>query len=131
MAPNGNGGVYQAMLDNQSVMDSIQTLEYVQIIGIDNVLIKIADPIFIGYMKHHDYRVGAKYVSKREWNEKVGVHCVQNDRIKVVEYSELTEQQMKEEDHEGLLKYRTGNIVNMMLKVEFIQSLNQHKQEIL
>lgn len=102
-------------------------LEYVQIIGIDNVLVKIADPVFIGYMKKNNYRAGAKYVSKREWNEKVGVHCVQNGKVKVVEYSELTEQQMKQEDDEGLLKYRTGNIVNIMLKVEFIQSLNQHK----
>ena len=30
-----------------------------------------------------------------------------------------------------MLKYRTGNIVNMMLRLDFIKSLTEHKQELL
>ncbi len=94
MAPNGNGGIYQALHDQ----DIIRTLrehkvQYTQIIGVDNVLVKIGDPLFVGYMAGRGFKAGAKYIDKARWDEKVGVHCVRKGLLEVVEYSEITPQQ--------------------------------------
>jgi UDP-N-acetylglucosamine pyrophosphorylase len=41
-------------------------------------------------MVENGYLAGAKYINKASWDEKVGVHCIRNGRVEVVEYSELS-----------------------------------------
>lgn len=54
MAPNGNGAVFDAVNNNMIVQAIIKSVDYVQIIGVDNVLNRLLDPLFIGFtMKHN------------------------------------------------------------------------------
>lgn len=39
------------------------------------MLVKIGDPLFIGYLVKNNLTVAAKYIDKNRWDEKVGVHC--------------------------------------------------------
>ncbi len=49
LGPNGNGALFDSVANNPEVKDIISKTDYVQIIGVDNVLNKILDPIYIGF----------------------------------------------------------------------------------
>lgn len=47
MAPNGDGGLYESIEGSMSKMKR-QGVEYIHIVGSDNLLTKLADPTMIG-----------------------------------------------------------------------------------
>lgn len=48
LAPNGNGALFDALKNNELVRRAIGNFEYIQIIGVDNALNKVLDPIQLG-----------------------------------------------------------------------------------
>ena len=48
LAPNGNGGLLDAIAISNEVKQYLRQIDYVQIIGVDNVINKILDPVQIG-----------------------------------------------------------------------------------
>ncbi len=49
LAPNGNGALFEAIRSRSDVQRAIASFEYTQIIGIDNALNKVLDPIQLGF----------------------------------------------------------------------------------
>lgn len=50
MAPNGNGAVYEALVVNGCLQKMVKDgIKFVHIIGVDNVLAKLCDPLFVGF----------------------------------------------------------------------------------
>jgi len=49
LAPNGNGALFDSLKSNREVAGLISVLEYVQIIGVDNALNKVLDPVQVGF----------------------------------------------------------------------------------
>lgn len=45
LSPNGNGGFFEAVNSNAVVKNHVKTTEFVQVIGVDNVLNKLLDPL--------------------------------------------------------------------------------------
>jgi len=49
LAPDGNGGIYKALHDTGALENMISRgIKYLHVYGIDNVLNKSADPLFLG-----------------------------------------------------------------------------------
>ncbi|MBN1351829.1 UDPGP type 1 family protein [candidate division KSB1 bacterium] len=122
--PDGHGGSLLALRKSGALADcrnrGIKWLFYFQI---DNVLVKICDPLFLGYHIQRDAEMSVKVVTKRDPYEKVGVIGVVDGKVKVIEYSDLSVEEMEACNPNGRLKYNGGNIALHIINVDFIESL--------
>ncbi|KAF9581817.1 UDP-N-acetylglucosamine pyrophosphorylase [Lunasporangiospora selenospora] len=124
-SPNGNGGLYWALY-REGVLDWLQGrgVQYVHCYSVDNILIKIGDPIGIGHMVKMRADVTAKVMPKTMPTEPLGVICRQNGSIKVVEYSEMDPALAALIDAEtGEFVFRAGNICNQSYTLDFLKRL--------
>ncbi len=127
-SPNGNGGWFVS-LDRNGLVDKIHEMgiEWLNIFAVDNVLQKIADPVFIGASIDSAVEVGAKVVRKAAPDEKVGVMCLEDGRPSIVEYYELTEQMRAERNEKGEYAYNFGVILNYLFSVSALERIMSHK----
>ena len=49
LAPNGNGALFDSIAKSEDLRSLISQLDCVQVIGVDNTLNKVLDPIQIGF----------------------------------------------------------------------------------
>ena len=123
-APDGNGGLYKALRKRNILQDMQQRgIKYVHIYGVDNILVRIADPTFIGFCIDKQANCAAKVVKKVDPEEKVGVICKVHDRFQVVEYSEISQVTRNLREPNGELTYNAGSICNHFLTVSFLNEL--------
>lgn len=123
-SPNGNGGWYISMKNaGMSRIVEQAGIEWLNVFAVDNVLQRIADPVFIGAVLDKNCDVGAKVVRKNAPDEKVGVICLEDGRPSIVEYYELTEELMEARDADGSPAYNFGVILNYLFRVSALDGL--------
>ena len=126
LAPNGNGAFYDAVQNNRQVQDHIKMMEFVQVIGVDNILNKLLDPIQLGFSAINNFCATSKTCCKRNAAEKVGVVAKKDGKYAIVEYSELSESHATSVNENGDLTFRHGNLLmfvfNAKTLLEFTSS---------
>ncbi|KAI6181324.1 putative UDP-N-acetylglucosamine pyrophosphorylase [Aphelenchoides besseyi] len=133
-APNGNGGLYDAIrvpldkLDKQNVLTVLEKrgVQYFHVYCVDNILCRVGDPVFVGYSIMKGADCAAKVVEKVDPNEKVGVICLSDDRPTVVEYSEIPKEMAEQRTVNGKLAFRAGNIANHFFTMHFMKNTINH-----
>lgn len=123
-SPNGNGGWFIS-LKKAGLLDLVhkEGIEWLNIFAVDNVLQRIADPIFVGATIERARAVGSKVVKKAAPDEKVGVICLEDDKPSIVEYYELTDELMNAKDEKGNPAYNFGVILNYLFNVPALEKL--------
>jgi len=124
-APDGNGGIYNAVkasgMLNKMTADGVK---YVHVFSVDNVLVKPADPAFVGFCEEQGADVGNKVLWKSNSGEKIGVMaCDSQGRPCIIEYSDMAESDKTAVDSAGKLIYGAGNICNHFYTTEFLNDV--------
>ncbi|KAH0591088.1 hypothetical protein H2248_001194 [Termitomyces sp. 'cryptogamus'] len=140
VAPDGNGGLYAATRSPISPSDKSHTvlsdlakrkILYVHAYCVDNCLVRVADPVFLGYSIQKQVDCGTKVVPKAYPAESVGVVAYRDSKFSVVEYSEITKEQAERRDPEtGELSFRAGNIVNHFYTTAFLNNVESFEEQL-
>jgi UDP-N-acetylglucosamine/UDP-N-acetylgalactosamine diphosphorylase len=130
LSPDGHGGTLAALAargpgGSPSCLDEMQelgvrTLFYFQV---DNPLVRIADPSFIGLHREADAEMSFKVVERLAPEEKLGVVVSVDDRPQVIEYSDLPPELAARRLPEGPLELSAGSIAVHILERSFIERL--------
>lgn len=127
-APDGNGGLYRALRTpyNRGSPDTVisdlekRGIKYLHAYGVDNCLVKVGDPVFLGVCLEQGVKAGVKVVKKTDPKESVGVVALRDGKFGVVEYSEIPEALSSARDSNGELSFRAANIVNHFYTTTFL-----------
>ena len=123
-ASDGNGGVYKALKTSGMLEDMKNSgIEWVLICGVDNIMAKMADPLYVGMAVDKNVPIASKSIPKAYPEERVGVFCKRDGKPSIIEYIELSEEMRYERDGDGNLLYGDANIVNHLLRVDAIEEI--------
>lgn len=124
VAPDGNGGIYNALITSPVRTDIRKRgIEHIHAYCVDNCLVKVADPVFIGFAASKEVDIATKVVRKRAANEPVGLIVQKDGKPDVVEYSEIDKETAEAKDGQDRLKFRAANIVNHYYSFKFLETI--------
>ena len=128
LSPNGNGGWFGS-LQNAGLGEDLHArgVEWLNIYAVDNVLQRIADPVFVGATMQSGVNCGAKVICKTEPMEKVGVLCMDGDQPDIIEYYELTQEMANMRDENGDLAFCYGAIMNYLFRLSKLEEIVDKK----
>eukprot|EP00249_Psilotum_nudum_P004804 c18299_g1_i1 orf=181-1626(+) len=132
-APDGNGGVYSALKASKCLEDmAMRGVKYVDCFGVDNALVRVADPMFLGFVIEKDVPCAAKVVKKAFPQEKVGVFALRGKGgpMTVVEYSDLDASLAYAINQEsGRLLFSWGNVCMHMFSLAFLADVTEELEK--
>lgn len=99
---------------------------------VDNCLVKVADPVFIGFAASKNVDIATKVVRKRNANESVGLILLKNGKPDAVEYSEIDKDAAEAKDPKdpSILKFRAANIVNHYYSFDYLETIETWAQKL-
>jgi UDP-N-acetylglucosamine/UDP-N-acetylgalactosamine diphosphorylase len=110
MSPDGHGGLLAALKRSGALADMKKRgIESVFFFQVDNPLVEIADPAFIGHHVLEKSEYSLKLCAKRDPFEKVGMPMRFGDVYRMVEYTEMSEAQCTRKDRNGRLYFLYGS----------------------
>jgi UDP-N-acetylglucosamine/UDP-N-acetylgalactosamine diphosphorylase len=125
LSPDGHGGSLRALERSGALADmrrrGVEHLSYFQV---DNPLVHVVDPLFLGLHDLTGSEMSSKTISKAGPLEKVGNFVEADGAVRVIEYSDLPEELAKQTDARGRLRFNEGSIAIHALRRSFVERLN-------
>jgi UDP-N-acetylglucosamine/UDP-N-acetylgalactosamine diphosphorylase len=130
LAPDGHGGTIAALArpgekGEPSCLDEmrergIRSVFYFQV---DNPMVDLADPAFLGRFREDRAEIGFKVVEKVAPDERVGVVVEINGEPRVIEYSDLDPELAGQREPDGRLRLWAGSIAIHLFDLDFLSRL--------
>ena len=127
-AADGHGGVFRS-LKNGKIIENLEknNIKWVFTCAVDNVLVNMVDPYLIGVAISKNCKLATKTLIKNSPKEKIGVMCKQNNKVKVIEYTEISEEMANQKDKNGELVYGEAHVMFNLFSIDAIKSLSEQK----
>ena len=110
MSPDGHGGLLAALKKSGALKDmKTRGIKSVFFFQVDNPLVEIADPAFVGYHVNMKSEYSLKLCAKRDAFEKVGMPMKFGRQYRMVEYTEMTKEQCTRKTKDGKLYFLYGS----------------------
>ncbi len=129
-ASNGSGSVYESLEKRGMLANMKQNgIEYVFIGGVDNVLVRMTDPSYLGFMAKHQLLGASKTIVKAYPEERVGVFCKKNGIPSVIEYTEIPDDMARLQNPDGSLVYGESHMMLNMFHIKALEHVAKCKLE--
>ena len=121
-SPDGHGGTLSALAASGALADmekrGLRTVFYFQV---DNPMVEVADPAFLGVHLNEQAEISVKVCAKRDPQEGLGVVVERNGRCAMVEYTELTDAQKSRRTASGDLYFKYGSVAIHVFSLPFLK----------
>lgn len=129
-ASNGNGGIFNSMRKTGVIEDlEKRGIEWIFIGSVDNILLKMVDTMLLGLTIKNQNKIGTRTVLKRSPEERVGVLCKQNGKVKVIEYTELPKEIARITNENGELVFGESHIMCNLFSLDAIKKASTKELE--
>lgn len=126
-SPDGHGGMLRAFAKSGCLDDAqgrgIKHLYYFQV---DNPIASICDLRLVGFHVSRESEMTTQVVAKTDALEKVGNVVVVDDRMMVIEYSDLPDSSARQTDRNGNLTLWAGSIAVHVFDVDFLRAESEN-----
>jgi UDP-N-acetylglucosamine/UDP-N-acetylgalactosamine diphosphorylase len=124
LSPDGHGGMLAA-LANCGGLDEMERrdIRYLFYCQVDNPLVPLCDPEFIGYHVLAESELSTQVIAKQDPLEKVGNLAMVDGRMTIIEYSDLPEPVAREQNADGSLYLWAGNTGIHVFDMPFLRRM--------
>lgn len=124
LAPDGHGGTLLALRRSGALDRMIaEGTEYISYFQIDNPLVTLADPLFIGLHVMDEAEMSARMLPKTGPYEKLGNFCMSHGRLNIIEYSDMPAELAEATNSDGTLKFICGSPAIHIISRTFAERL--------
>jgi len=124
-SPDGHGGSLKALYQSGAIEDMKRRgVEFISYFQIDNPLINIFDPLFIGLHALDKGEMSSKALVKTGPTEKLGNFCLVDGKVTVIEYSDMPDELAEKQNENGSLVFELGSIAIHIISRNFVEKLN-------
>jgi UDP-N-acetylglucosamine/UDP-N-acetylgalactosamine diphosphorylase len=129
LSPNGHGGTLTGLADSK-LLDRLEerglrTLYYFQV---DNPMVNLADPVFVGQHLAQEADVSTKVLPKASATEPVGNVVLLDGKCAILEYSDLDESLLRLTDAAGRPRLWAANPAIHLFDVAFLRRVLRDAQ---
>lgn len=122
LGPDGHGGMLAALERSGALADmrgrGVESVFYFQV---DNPMVDVADPAFVGWHVAQKADVSIKVCAKRDPQEGLGVVVERGGHTEIVEYTEFTDEQKNERLPSGELRWKYGSVAIHVFSRAFLE----------
>ena len=140
-ASDGNGSIFKSMymkgvlddMKEKGIEELFYAVRRLKDIGsIDNVLLKMVDTLLMGVAIKEDSQIATRSIFKNTPRERIGSLCIQDGKVKVIEYSELPEDMIEAKDENGEILFGESHVMCNLFSLKALekislQNLQYHK----
>ncbi len=124
LSPDGHGGTLLA-LKRCGCLDRMKRegVEYLSYFQVDNPLVSIVNPLFIGLHALEKSQMSAIMLAKTGPFEKLGNFCLSEGKLQIIEYSDLPDSLAESRNPDGSLRFIAGSPAIHVISRDFIEEL--------
>jgi UDP-N-acetylglucosamine/UDP-N-acetylgalactosamine diphosphorylase len=125
-SPNGHGGALLALAET-GLLERLRRRGIGQVFyfQVDNPLVKVADPAFLGYHGAARAEASTKVVPKDGPADKLGNLVLIDGRCGIIEYSDLPREMAEERNPDGSLRFWVGSPAIHVFDVAFLEKVTR------
>lgn len=124
LSPDGHGGTLLALKKSGALDDmKAKGIEYLSYFQVDNPLVPVLSPLFIGLHALEKSEMSAIMLAKTNAFEKLGNFCVSDGKLQIIEYSDLPDDLAQSVDENGKLRFIAGSPAIHIISQSFIEKL--------
>ncbi len=129
LSPDGHGGTLTA-LATSGLLDRLkaQGIRQVFYFQVDNPLVRVADPTFLGHHLANRAEVSSKVVAKDGPKDRMGVIVQVDGRCTIIEYSDLPDELARQTDETGRLRLWAGSPAIHWFDLAFLERVTRGPQ---
>lgn len=123
-ASNGNGNLFESLKENNMISDmKNRGIKWIFVSGIDNILVKVADPIFLALTINNGTEIGAKTIFKKDPYSRDWVFCKKNSKPAMLGYERITDE-ITNANLNGRFLYREINILCHLFSIDALEKIS-------